>query len=96
MIPSDDELLYWVAIRDTAVPHWPFPASVTQMQTATVQVGESGEDTIWLLGPADGGSIPELPIQVARAEAHRAMAEETVIRRFMVNPAPQIDGEADG
>jgi hypothetical protein len=128
MIPSDDELLYWLAIRDKAVPHWPLPASVAQMQRATVQVGENGEDTIWLIPPADGGSIPELPsnlglqsnysaligyrtrerqlnavsifltapIEVARAEAQRALAEETVIRRFVVNPGLQIGGEADG
>jgi hypothetical protein len=129
MIPSDDEPLYWLAIRDKAVPHWPLPASVAQMQRATVQVGENaGEATIWLIPPAGGGSIPELPsnlglqsnysaligyrtrerqlaavsifltapIETARAEAQRALVEETVIRRFVVNPALQIGDEADG
>jgi hypothetical protein len=127
MIPSDDTPLYWLAIRDTAVPHWPFPATVAQMQRATVQVGENGEETVWLIPPASGETIPKLPsnlglqsnysaligyrtreqqlaavdlfltapIEVARAEAQRALAEETVIRAYVVNPALQIDGEAD-
>jgi hypothetical protein len=129
MIPSDDGHLYhWLAIRDKAVPHWPFPASVAQMQKATVQVGENGAETIWLVPPAGEGGIPKLPsnlglqsnysaligyrtrerqlaavsifltapIEVARAEAQRALAEEVVIRRYVVNPALHIDGEVDG
>src|SRR5215813_11348309 len=42
---------HWIAIRGSAVVHWPIPATADQMRNSAVHVGElPGEPTIWSIG----------------------------------------------
>jgi hypothetical protein len=85
--------LYWIAIRGSAVPHWPIPVTADQMRDSAVHVGElPGEATVWSIG--DSGRLPGLTGNYDVLIGYNtAAAQQGAVRKLLHAPIKEARAE---
>jgi hypothetical protein len=89
-VSTPSKKFFWIAVRDSAVPHWPIPATVAEMRNSAIHI--ENNQTVWSIG--DPEPLPGLANNYDVLIGFKtAAAQQAAVRKLLRGPIEEARAE---